>query len=269
MDAFVTTDDPNYTQAPGHTATDNVAQAPLFDSPYLFPNPSEVDPEGLGLVGMGGDLAPQTLLSAYAQGLFPWFNEDEPIAWWCPEPRCVLAPDSFVPSKSLQRLAKNSQWQWSVNSDFESVIHACSLPRSYAKDTWIHDEMIEAYCQLHQLGYAHSIEVWEDKQLIGGLYGLKIGQIYFGESMFHHKSNASKVAFWALTQFCQYTQVQLIDCQLPNPHLQSLGAAIMPREDFLTVLSELTHKAGVNWHDFSLTRYAVNALLQRFQPQPQ
>lgn len=234
----------------------------LFESQYIFPNPSDADPDGLGLIAMGGDLAPQTLLAAYAQGLFPWFNEDEPIAWWCPEPRCVLDPATYKPSKSLRRLAnKSDNWHWRVNSAFEDVIHACSLPRSYANDTWIHDEMIEAYTRLHELGYAHSIEVWDNQRLIGGLYGLKIGQIYYGESMFHRESNASKIAFWALTKFCQHTGVALIDCQLPNPHLQSLGAAIMPRDSFLDALESLVQAQSSDWHDFANAHFAVTHLI--------
>lgn len=265
MDVFVNSDNQNHAEPNTDSFNHTSSGSALFKSQYVFPEPSLVDPEGLGLVAMGGDLAPQTLLSAYSQGLFPWFNEDEPIAWWCPEPRCVLDPTTFEPSKSLKRLVKSSKWHWSVNHAFEEVIHACSLPRSYANDTWIHDEMIDAYTHLHELGYAHSIEVWDDEVLIGGLYGLKIGQLYFGESMFHTQSNASKVAFWALNRFCQQTNVQLIDCQLPNPHLQSLGAAIMPRDAFLEVLNDLTLHNSQNWHGFCHNAYPVNGLLQLLQ----
>ena len=153
---------------------------------YDFPNPNEVDPDGYGVVALGGDLAPETLISAYAQGLFPWFNEDEPIAWWCPEPRCVIVPSDYQPSKSLRKQARRSRWQLTVNQAFDEVIHACSLPRSNGlpegEHTWIHQEMIDAYTELHRYGFAHSVEVWDENgQLIGGLYGLKIGHIYFGE----------------------------------------------------------------------------------------
>lgn len=165
---------------------------------YNFPNPNAVDPDGYGVVALGGDLAPETLISAYAQGLFPWFNEDEPIAWWCPEPRCVIVPSDYQPSKSLRKQARRSRWQLTVNQAFDEVIHACSLPRSNGlpegEHTWIHQEMIEAYTELHRYGFAHSVEVWDENgKLIGGLYGLKIGHIYFGESMFHRASNASKL----------------------------------------------------------------------------
>ena len=228
---------------------------------YQFPDPIQADPDGIGIIAMGADLSADTLISAYAQGLFPWFNEDEPITWWCPEPRCVINPSHYHPSKSLTRQARNSHWQWSVNQAFDAVIHACSLPRSYENDTWIHDEMIAAYTYLHQLGYAHSVEIWDVKydkeQPIGGLYGLKIGGMFFGESMFHRQSNASKMAFWALTRFCQHTHVAMIDCQLPNDHLLSLGAQIMPRVEFLSILKKLVQQPAVNWQQMTLSRQAI------------
>ncbi len=227
---------------------------------YRFPNPNIVDPDGNGLIAMGADLAPSTLLLAYSQGLFPWFNEDDAIAWWCPEPRCVLDPTTFKPSKSLKRQAKTSTWHWSINQAFNEVIHACSLPRSYANDTWIHDEMIAAYHELHRLGFAHSIEVWDGQDLVGGLYGLKLGQIYCGESMFHRQTNASKVAFWALTVLCAHSQMSLIDCQLPNPHLQSLGAVTLPRQAFLAKLPALIAEGGLDWQTFQDCRFAVSEL---------
>ena len=219
---------------------------------YDFPDPLSADPDGAGLVAMGGDLDITTLLSAYAQGLFPWFNADEPIVWWCPEPRCVLYPDGYTPSKSLRRQVKGASWQMSVNRAFSEVIHACSLPRqdgfAEGEHTWIHEEMIAAYTALHEQGYAHSIEVWDETgSLVGGLYGLKIGGIYFGESMFHRASNASKVAFWGLVQLCRATNVGLIDCQLENPHLMSLGASTLPRADFLQRLDTLLATPSPAW----------------------
>ena len=179
---------------------------------YDFPAPADIDPQGTGLVAVGGDLAIDTLLSAYARGLFPWFNADEPIAWWCPDPRCIMLPADYQPSKSLRRQAKNSRWQLTLNQSFDAVIHACSLPRSDSladgDHTWIHNEMIEAYTQLHAAGFAHSIEVWDEQgALVGGLYGLKIGNIYFGESMFHQAANASKLAFWGLMRLCVQSEV--------------------------------------------------------------
>lgn len=223
----------------------------LASNPYEFPDPIQSDPTGAGLIAMGADLAPTTLLYAYTHGMFPWFNEDEPIAWWCPEPRCVIMPEHYKPSKSLRRTAKRSDWQITINQAFDEVIQACSLPRSYADDTWIHEEMIEAYLRLHQMGYAHSIEVWQgsepSRRLVGGLYGLKIGQIYFGESMFHTETDASKIAFWALMRLCAYCDMPLVDCQLPNPHLISLGAKIIARSQFLSRLPALIRQQTTSW----------------------
>lgn len=232
---------------------------------YDFPNPISIDPDGLGIIAIGGDLAPETLISAYAQGLFPWFNEDEPIAWWCPEPRCVMVPTDYQPSKSLRKQANSARWQVTLNQAFDDVIHACSLPRSdglpECEHTWIHDEMIEAYTELHAQGFAHSIEVWDDKgQLVGGLYGLKIGRIYFGESMFHRASNASKLAFWGLMRLCEQSHVALVDCQLPNDHLMSLGAVTLPRADFLVQLDTLISDGSVKWQSDSHKPLAVSLL---------
>ena len=237
---------------------------------YNFPEPATVDPEGMGIVAIGGDLAPETLISAYAQGLFPWFNEDEPIAWWCPEPRCVMKPSDYQPSKSLRKQASRSRWQLTLNQAFHDVIHACSLPRSNGlpegEHTWIHDEMIEAYSELHAQGFAHSIEVWDDKGLlIGGLYGLKIGGIYFGESMFHSTSNASKLAFWGLMRLCEQSNVALVDCQLPNDHLMSLGAITLRRSEFLAQLDSLIATASIGWNKDSHQSLAVSLL---GKPQP-
>ena len=236
---------------------------------YDFPNPISVDPDGMGLVAMGGDLTSETILSAYAQGLFPWFNEDDPIAWWCPEPRCIIVPTGYKPSKSLRKQAKNSRWQLTLNQDFAEVIRACSLPRcdglSEGAHTWIHDEMIDAYTELHRYGFAHSIEVWDEDgpkhgQLIGGLYGLKIGSIYFGESMFHTASNASKLAFWGLMRLCEQSNVELVDCQLPNEHLMSLGATTLARPEFLTQLETLIGSHSVRWQTNSHRPLAVSQL---------
>lgn len=219
---------------------------------YDFPSPIDADPDGVGIVAVGGDLAAETLISAYARGLFPWFNEEEPIAWWCPEPRCVITPSSYRASKSLRKQANQMRWQLTLDQAFDEVIHACSLPRSdglpEGEHTWIHEEMIEAYTQLHAYGFAHSIEVWDELgQLVGGLYGLKINGIYFGESMFHTVSNASKLAFWGLMRLCEQSDVALVDCQLPNEHLMSLGATTLPRTEFLAQLDGLVGSRSVRW----------------------
>lgn len=211
--------------------------------PYHFVPPSDDD----GLVGLGGDLQVPTLLQAYLEGCFPWFDAPDAIAWWCPNPRCVLVPDTFVPKKSLVRnLKRQSDWYLCLNHDFKSVIHACSLPRVYSCDTWIHQSMKDAYQSLHHIGAAFSLEVYERHALIGGLYGVKIGSVVFGESMFYTKTDASKAAFWALAKYCQDTKVPLIDCQLPNSHLFSLGATLMARTDFLDTLKELTAPTKIN-----------------------
>ena len=239
----------------------------LASNLFEFPNPIEVDPQHTGLIAMGADLAPATLISAYCQGMFPWFNDDEPIAWWCPEPRCVIAPSDYNPSKSLRRTAQKNDWQITLNQSFKEVIKNCSLPRSYSEDTWIHEEMRDAYLSLHELGFAHSIEVWQvgdyedDRQLIGGLYGLKIGSIYFGESMFHHVTDASKMAFWALMRLCEVSDMPLVDCQLPNPHLMSLGAQTLERSEFLQLLPTLTHQLSIDWQTNNFAPTTCQSLL--------
>lgn len=229
---------------------------------YQFPNPCLADPDGEGLIVIGGDLAASTLITAYSQGLFPWFNEDDPIAWWCPEPRCVMFPEQYQASKSLKRQAKKEAWTITVDKSFENVICACSLPRAYQAGTWITQSMIEAYVHLHQLGLAHSIEVWDENQtLIGGLYGLKIGQCFFGESMFHHKTNASKMAFWGLNHLCVVSGIELIDCQLVNPHLLSLGARTLSRPVFLERLRHLINQPHHPWKLGFDTPLLVQSLL--------
>lgn len=207
--------------------------------PYKFPPPMD----DTGLVGIGGDLATPTLLYAYLHGLFPWFDKGDSIAWWNPNPRCVITPDSFTPAKSLVRTAKKRHnWQIYINRNFNKVIHACSLPRAYTSDTWIHEEIKESYARLHRLGVAFSIEIYDDSDtLAGGLYGLKIGACVFGESMFHHQTDASKLAFWALNKFCQQVGVPLIDCQLENSYLMGLGASLISRNDYMQKLLMLTN----------------------------
>ena len=235
-------------------------------SRFAFPDPKLADPDGTGFIALGGDLAPDTLIAAYAQGLFPWFNEGDPQAWWCPEPRCVMMPNDYRPSKSLTKQAKACRWRLTLNQAFSDVIHACSLPRQDApldgEHSWIHRAIIEAYQALHEVDFAHSIEVWdENKVLIGGLYGVKIGQVYFGESMFHRQSNASKLAFWGLMRLCQQSGITLVDCQLPNPHLMSLGAVTMSRADFLAELPERINAANSHWQAASYQPLPVSRLL--------
>lgn len=200
------------------------------------------DPDGF--LGAGADLSAATLLHAYRCGVFPWFHHDDPICWWSPPVRCVICPDEFMPAKSLKRTATKSSWQISTNTAFEQVMRACAAPRAYADDTWITGEMMDAYAHLHTLGVAVSIEIWESEignsELIGGLYGVNIGAIFCGESMFHTRTDASKIAFWSLMDLAKRTGIRLIDCQLENPHLMSLGAKTLPRADFLAQLDTLT-----------------------------
>lgn len=192
-------------------------------------------------VGVGADLLPSTLVGAYLQGAFPWYD-DEPIYWYSPSVRCVITPSEFRPKKSLQRTAKKSPWTLSTNLAFDEVITACANTRPNA--TWINADMIHAYQHLYKLGIAKSVEVWSGKpqhsELIGGLYGLQLGQIFCGESMFHTQTDASKIAFWGLMILCQRVGIHLVDCQLENAHLMSLGAKLMPREAFLNVLPNMT-----------------------------
>lgn len=228
----------------------------LFQSAYDFPDPRFADPSHEGLIAIGADLQPQTLLHAYSIGLFPWFNEDEgdDIAWYSPSPRCVLYPEQYQPSKSLWREMKKSPYRVSINQHFADVMAGCADVRSYCDSTWIGQSMQYAYQQLHQLGYAFSVEILDGDALIGGLYGLKIGQAFFGESMFHRRTNASKMAFFVLAQLCRASGFKWIDCQLPNEHLLSMGAEPLSREEYLTDLQQQIRLADVDWSDLYTPR---------------
>lgn len=193
-----------------------------------------------GLLAIGGDLSSERLLCAYRQGIFPWFNAGEPILWWSPNPRMVLFPEELKISRSLQKRLRIKDYEIRINSDFRAVITACSeVRRTGQMGTWIQPEMIEAYCQLNSLGYAFSVETWIDQKLVGGLYGVKLGQVFFGESMFHRVSDGSKIAFVHLVNWLKNEKVKLIDCQMHTSHLASLGAKSIPRHAFAALLSEL------------------------------
>lgn len=201
-----------------------------------FPNPAQADPDGL--LAVGGDLSVERLLLAYSNGIFPWFNDDgDLILWWSPNPRFVLLPERLKVSKSMARILRNKEFTVTVNKDFKAVISECSkAKREGQAGTWITEEMIKAYTQLHHLGYATSVEVWQNNILVGGLYGIDLGNGAFcGESMFTKVSNASKVAF---ITFIQNTNYKLIDCQVYTNHLASLGAEEMERHVFLEYLNE-------------------------------
>lgn len=214
---------------------------------YGFP-PAQGADESSGVVAVGGDLHPDRILQAYHAGSFPWFSEGELIYWCSPDPRCVFHPYLFKPSRSLQKKLRQSAFYLSVDRCFTDVMRACAAPRAYAGDTWITEFFIEGYTQLHQRGIAHSIEVWNPQhQLIGGLYGLNLGQIFFGESMFHRETDASKVAFCYLMQLCQQLDIPLVDGQVENPHLMSLGAKLISRDAYLEQLSLAATQASPSW----------------------
>lgn len=200
-----------------------------------FPHPENSTQEGL--LAVGGDLSSPRLLAAYSQGIFPWYEDGSPLLWWSPNPRLLLIPAQFKLSRSLRKALKRP-WQFKIDTDFAAVMHACASSGGRANRTWITGEMQEAYYQLHQQGYAHSFEIWCEEQLIGGLYGISLGRAFFGESMFHNQPDASKVALFYLCQTLLTWQFDFIDCQMPTPHLLSMGAFILPRSDFLKRLSE-------------------------------
>ena len=185
-----------------------------------------------GLLAVGGDLAPTTLVSAYSQGIFPWFSDDEDILWWTPCPRLVLESGKIHVSRSMRKCLRQCEWTLRYDHAFSAVIQHCATVARDADGTWITREMQEAYQTLHEMGVAHSVEVYEAGRLIGGLYGVLLGKMFFGESMFSLRTNASKVAFIALSKACAQGGVELIDCQVDNPHLLSLGATSMSRKDF-------------------------------------
>jgi leucyl/phenylalanyl-tRNA--protein transferase len=199
-----------------------------------FPELNQALKEPNGLIGIGGDLSSDRLIHAYSNGIFPWYGNDEPILWYSPNPRMVITPEAFHLSKSLRKTINSSKYTVKVNTVFSDVIiHCQSVYRSGQSGTWINNDMIKAYCNLHDEGYAHSYEVFLDQKLVGGLYGVAMGSVFFGESMFSLVSNASKIAFAYLLQNSDY---KLIDCQIENKHLESLGAFNMPRDLFMKQL---------------------------------
>ncbi|GAB4167605.1 MAG: leucyl/phenylalanyl-tRNA--protein transferase [Geothermobacteraceae bacterium] len=201
--------------------------------------------EASGLLAVGGDLSPGRLLLAYSMGIFPWFNEGDPILWWSPDPRCVLYPGELHISRSLRRTLRRGTFQVSFDRAFDQVITECAAVRLEVGDeTWITGEMAAAYRELFRLGYAHSVEVWDAHGLAGGLYGVALGRFFFGESMFSRRKDASKVALATLAHSLRQAGYLLIDCQLPNPHLYSMGARDLPRKRFLDQLADAGLRAG-------------------------
>jgi leucyl/phenylalanyl-tRNA--protein transferase len=204
----------------------------LLDDECIFPDTALAEPDGL--LAIGGDLSVERLLLAYQSGIFPWFSEGDPILWYAPLERCVIFPDRINISKSMRKIVQSGVFQVTENTSFAAVIRNCAqTPRLGQDGTWITDDMQKAYIKLHEKGIAHSIEVWRDQVLVGGLYGIKIGNVFCGESMFSLVSNASKVA---LIHLAKNMGFELIDCQLPNDHLMSMGAEMISRENYLDIL---------------------------------
>jgi leucyl/phenylalanyl-tRNA--protein transferase len=203
----------------------------------MFPDPTWANSDGL--LAIDGALTPDWLLLAYESGIFPWFNEGDPIMWWSPDPRSVLKTSEVTNSKSMRPYLNNRSYHFKLDTAFEQVMTRCaSVPRNGQEGTWITDEMLKAYCELHQIGVAHSAEIWHDNQLIGGLYGVSLGRMFFGESMFSLKPNASKLALIRLCSWLELHEFKWIDCQIHNSHLASMGAKEISRTTFLQKLGQ-------------------------------
>ena len=213
----------------------------LLSNEISFPPVESADEDGF--LAIGGDLSTGRLLEAYRHGIFPWYNEDEPICWWSPDPRCVLFPAQLHVSKTMQQLILRNKFSFTINQAFEDVMRGCqTIKRKGEQGTWIQEDMIEAYCRLHRLGHASSGEAWYEGKLVGGMYGVRIGKIFFGESMFSSMTNASKFAFIKFVQQLILEDVKLIDCQMRTDHLVSLGATMIPRNEFIDILKNYTGK---------------------------
>jgi leucyl/phenylalanyl-tRNA---protein transferase len=211
-----------------------------LDSETDFPPLSQALKEPNGLIAIGGDLSLNRLISAYQQGIFPWFNEGEPVLWWSPNPRMVLVPSRLKISKSLSKRIKKKDYEIKFNTHFRKVMECCAYANRIGQEgTWITESIIDAYCALHKAGLAISAETWIDGQLVGGLYGVKLGHMFYGESMFHKVTDASKLALVHMVQHLESIGVALIDCQMKTSHLSSLGAEEISRDDFIIQLKKL------------------------------
>ena len=219
------------------------------DTPEAFPLPDKALTSPNGLLAFGGDLSPLRLLAAYRRGIFPWFSAGEPILWWSPDPRCVLHTGRLHVHRSLRRQLAGKHWQLSVDHAFAEVMRACAAPRANDTGTWITPDMIDAYVRLHALGHAHSVEVWDEKRLVGGIYGVAAGKLFCGESMFSAESGGSRIALIALAQLLHEMGFPLIDTQVANAHTLSLGAEEIPRPKFLAEVARLVELPGHvgNW----------------------
>lgn len=236
----------------------------------LFPDVELALSEPDGLLAVGGDLTIERLVTAYQQGIFPWYSEGQPILWWSPDPRMILKPNEIKISRSLGKTIRKQKFTITIDQDFENVIRSCSMPRfekgQSHDETWILDDMISAYINLHQAGYAHSVECWQDDKLVGGLYGIAIGKVFFGESMFSNISDASKTAFVFLSKQLKQWDFKLIDCQVYTSHLESLGAKLIPRKQFIALLQQFASNDNKNknkkWHiSDNLTDYIITDMV--------
>lgn len=214
---------------------------PWLGREHVFPPLQSALVEPNGLLAAGGDLSHGRLLAAYRLGIFPWFNEGDPILWWSPDPRMVLYPHALKVSRSLAKTLKRADYEVRVDTAFRAVVQACAEPRRAQQGTWITTRMLKAYCALHALGHAHSVETWRDGELIGGLYGIALGRAFFGESMFTRATDASKIALVHLARQLERWQFGLIDCQMRTAHLASLGAVEISRVAFSRALEQLVH----------------------------
>lgn len=217
---------------------DNVAD------PQWFPDPRLAMRDPNGLLAAGGELTPQRIIAAYHKGIFPWYSEGEPVLWWSPDPRAVLLPDELDISRSLRKTLKQRPFHVRSDTAFRRVMGECAAPRAGQSGTWITADVLDAYCRLHDMGIAHSIECWQDDQLVGGLYGIALGKVFFGESMFSRSTDASKVALVYLTAQLTRWDYGLIDCQVSSAHLRSLGARDIPRDIFLNMLNHWVREPG-------------------------
>ncbi|MEY4588585.1 MAG: leucyl/phenylalanyl-tRNA--protein transferase [Pseudomonadota bacterium] len=227
-----------------------------------FPPTSTALKEPNGLLALGGDLTPARLIEAYQRGIFPWYSEGQPILWWSPNPRVVMYPGEVHISGSLKKFLRKSPWRVRINQAFPQVLKHCAAPRADSHGTWLLDEMQRAYIQLHQQGVAHSIEVWADDELVGGLYGVALGRVFFGESMFSRRENGSKVALVALSQLLKQAHFVLIDCQVGNPHLFSMGALTLPRATFEALLQHPNHNTPPPWPIWSEQSFPCEHFIQ-------
>lgn len=230
------------------------------DKTESFPDVSLALREPNGLLAVGGALTSRRLLNAYMQGIFPWYNQGQPVLWWCPDPRAVLFPSDARVSRSMRKEIRKGAFKVTADTAFQQVIRACAAPRANSHGTWITQDVIDAYTHLHNIGLAHSVETWHHGQLVGGLYGISLGKVFFGESMFSHMTNASKIAFIYLVHELEAWGYDVVDCQIQSAHLRSLGSRDIPRREFISILNRscFIPRVAKPWrfdHERVLARY--------------